>query len=101
MKKVFSVVKTAAVSVWRFFRWLVRIIQNREMIQPAFFPQRNFIFYLYMIVFALIFTQALRSPISGVIFVFVLFLPLLSLLYLLIEVLCVKLHLNVSAPEAE
>lgn len=101
MKKVFSVIKTAAVSVWRFFRWLVRIIQNREMIQPAFFPQRNFIFYLYMIVFALIFTQALRSPISGVIFVFVLFLPLLSLLYLLIEVLCVKLHLNVSAPEAE
>ena len=54
-----------------------------------------------MIVFALIFTQALRSPISGVIFVFVLFLPLLSLLYLLIEVLCVKLHLDVSAPEAE
>lgn len=101
MYRFFSIVKTAAGSVWRFFRWLIRIIKKREFVQPAFLPQRNFVVYLYMIVFALIFTQALRSPISGVIFVFVLFLPLLSLLYLLIEVLCVKLHLNVSAPEAE
>ena len=101
MNRFFSTVQTAAGSVLRFFRRLIRIIKNRVFVQPAFLPQRNFGFYLYMIVFALIFTQALRSPISGVIFVFVLFLPLLSLLYLLIEVLSVKLHLNVSAPEAE
>ena len=79
----------------------LRKIKNREFVQPAFFPQRNFWLYLILIAFALVFTQVLLSPISGVIFLFVLFLPILSLLYLLIEVLCVKLYLNVSAQEAE
>ena len=78
-----------------------RKIKNREFVQPAFFPRRNFWLYLILIAFALVFTQVLLSPISGVIFLFVLFLPLLSLLYLLIEVHCVKLYLNVSAQEAE
>ena len=78
-----------------------RKIKNKEFVQPAFFPQRNFWLYLILIAFALVFTQVLLSPISGVIFLFVLFLPILSLIYLLIEVLCVKLYLNVSAQEAE
>ena len=84
-----------------FFKTLIRKIKNREFVQPAFFPQRNFWLYLLLILFALIFTQALLSPVSGVIFLFVLFLPILSLIYLLIEVLCVKLYLNISAQEAE
>lgn len=79
----------------------LRKIKNREFVQPAFFPQRNFWLYLLLIAFALVFTQVLLSPISGVIFLFVLFLPILSLIYLLIEVLCVKLYLNISAQEAE
>lgn len=80
---------------------VLRKIKNREFVQPAFFPRRNFWLYLILIAFALVFTQVLLSPISGVIFLFVLFLPLLSLLYLLIEVHCVKLYLNVSAQETE
>lgn len=82
-------------------RTLLRKIKNREFVQPAFFPQRNFWIYLLLIAFALVFTQVLLSPISGVIFLFVLFLPILSLIYLLVEVLCVKLYLNTSAQEAE
>ena len=101
MKNCFYYLKTAVVSVWRFFRWLVKALKNREFVQPAFFPQRNFWLYLPLIALALVFTQVLRSPVSGVIFLFVLFLPLLSLLYLLLEVLCVKLNLNISSPEAE
>ena len=78
-----------------------RKIKNKEFVQPAFFPQRNFWLYLILIAFALVFTQVLLSPISGVIFRFVLFVPILSVIYLRIEVLCVKLYLNVSAQEAE
>lgn len=93
--------KRALQAVVRFIRTLYTKIKNREFDQPAFFPQRNFWFYLILIVFALIFTQALLSPVSGVIFLFVLFLPLLSLIYLLLEVLCVKLYLNTSAQETQ
>lgn len=64
-------------------------------------PQRNFWLYLILIVLALIFTQALRSPVSGVVFLFVLFLPVICLLYLLLEVLTIKLYLNTSATETE
>lgn len=64
-------------------------------------PQRNFWLYLILIVLALIFTQALRSPVSGVLFLFVLFLPIICLLYLLLEVLTIKLYLNTSHTETE
>ncbi len=83
-------------AVLAFFRKL----KNRELVQLAFFPLRNFWLYLILIAAALVFTQVLLSPISGVIFLFVLFLPILSLLYLLLEAHCIKLYLSISAKEA-
>ncbi len=80
-------------------RAILQAIRTREFVQPAFFPQRNFWWYLVLIVFALIFTQVLLSPVSGVIFLFVLILPLLSLLHLFLQVISVKLYLDVSAQE--
>lgn len=72
---------------------------HKRLPQPAFMPQRNFWWYLLLIVLSLVFTQALRSSVSGVIFLFVLFLPVICLLYLLLEVMTIKLYLNTSATE--
>lgn len=101
MKICLHALKTAVRSVICFFGRLGKSIRNREFEQPSFLPQRNFWLYLILIAASLVFTQALLSPVSGVIFLFVLCLPLLSLVYLLIQVHCVKLYLNISAPEAE
>lgn len=61
----------------------------------------RFWFYLFLIVAATVFTQAMRSPVSAVILVFLLFLPLTSLLYLLIGVLTVKVYLDSGDLEVE
>lgn len=94
MKRFFSRCKDKIVG---FFAAL----KQKKLPQPAFMPQRNFWLYLLLLVLALIFTQALRSSVSGVIFLFMLFLPIISLLYLLLEVLTVKLYLNTSTAETE
>jgi len=51
---------------------------------------RNFIIYLLVLAFALIFTQALRSPLSSVLYVFMLILPFASLLHVLLSPLFIK-----------
>ena len=50
---------------------------------PTFSLTRNAVWYALFFVFALLFTQALRSPLSSVLFIFVLLLPPLLVLYLL------------------
>lgn len=61
----------------------------------------RFWFYLFLIVAALIFTQALRSPVSAVIMVFVILLPITSLLYLLLGILTIKVYLDAVDLEVE
>ncbi len=50
---------------------------------PSFSLTKNAVWYGLFFVFALLFTQALRSPLSSVLFIFVMLLPPLLLLYVL------------------
>lgn len=50
---------------------------------PTFSLARNGVWYILFLIFALLFTQALRSPLSSVLFIFALLLPLLLVLYVL------------------
>ncbi|MCQ2431576.1 MAG: DUF58 domain-containing protein [Clostridia bacterium] len=65
---------------------------------PTFSVTKNFVFYLCFFVFALIFTQALRSPLSSVLFIFVILLPWVMLLYLLTAIVNLR---DSNASEAE
>ena len=50
---------------------------------PTFSLTRNGVWYILFFVFALLFTQALRSPLSSVLFIFAMLLPPLLVLYVL------------------
>ena len=44
----------------------------------------RFVFYIFLLVLALVFTQALRSSASAVLFIFLLILPIISFIITLI-----------------
>ncbi len=50
---------------------------------PSFSVTKHFIWYAAFWIFSLLFTQALRSPLSSMLFIFVIMLPFLLLLYVL------------------
>ena len=67
---------------------LLREIRRREKLSrlktyPTFSLTKNAVWYGLFFVFALLFTQALRSPLSSVLFIFVMLLPPLLVLYVL------------------
>ena len=68
---------------------------------PKFRCHRNFWILVALIPFALLFTQALVSSVSAVIFVFILLLPIISLIHLLVGVLSIKLYLTSSTTETQ
>ncbi len=68
---------------------------------PKFRFHKNFWILIVLIPFALLFTQALISPVSAVIFVFIILLPIISLVYMLLGALFIKLYLDSSATEVE
>ena len=72
-----------------------------ERRKPRFRPLRNFWILLALIISALIFTQALISSVSTVIFIFLLLLPLVSLLHIVIAFPAIKIYLDSDATEAE
>jgi len=74
----------------------VREIKQR----PAFELLPNFIVFCFLWVFALIFTQALRSSLSSVLFVFLTLLPFFTLIYLFIAWRSVGISLEMAASEA-
>lgn len=59
----------------------------------------NFGAYLLLLAAALIFTQALRSPISAVLFLFMLMLPIFTLIYLFIAASNVKVYVDRGSDE--
>ena len=63
----------------------IRRRENRARLRsyPTFSLTRNGVMYILFFVFALLFTQALRSPLSSVLFIFAMLLPPLLLLYVL------------------
>ncbi len=75
-----SKIKAAFKTLGRFFAKARAVVSRLR-----FLPTRNFLVYLCVWLFGLIFTQALRSPLSGVFFLFIIFLPLACLLHLLLS----------------
>ncbi|NLK39155.1 MAG: DUF58 domain-containing protein [Clostridiales bacterium] len=58
-------------------------------------------FYLVCLVFSLIFTQTLKSPLSNILFIFLLCFPLVSLLYILFAHSAVKVNVSLPSPTVE
>ena len=69
--------------------------------KPKFRLLPNFWILVCLIPLALIFTQALISPVSSVIFVFVVTLPIISLLYILLAIPAIKIYLDNETSEVE
>lgn len=80
-----------------FFKWVGQKIKNRR--RRKIFLLKNFWLYLLLLALSVVFTQALVSPISTVIFVFLLLFPILSILHIVIGVFCVRLYLETSDTE--
>jgi Uncharacterized conserved protein (some members contain a von Willebrand factor type A (vWA) domain) len=59
-----------------------------------FIPCGNFWLYLALLVSSLVFTQALRSPVSAVLYVFFLLLPIFTLMYLFAASAGVKVYVE-------
>ena len=82
-----------------FFGRLFR--KKKEKKKRKFRFLRNFWILVALIPLALIFTQALINPVSTVIFVFLLLMPLISLLYMLLSIPAIKIYLNSDTTEVE
>jgi len=93
--------------VGRFFVRVGRFVKNAYLtlrdlwLRRRFFFKKNFWVHLLLTVFALFFTQALISSISAVVFIFMLLLPITSILYLIAAQFSIKLYLTTSASEVE
>ena len=61
----------------------------------------RFVFYIFLLIFGLIFTQALRSSSSAVLFIFLLMLPILSLIIVLVGRATVKVYVDVDNTRVE
>ena len=88
-----------------FFKKLLSRLKNKtpkeERPRAKFRLHRNFWLLLALIPFALLFTQALISSVSAVVFVFILLIPVISLLYMLLGIASIKLYLDSSTTETE
>ncbi len=69
--------------------------------EKSFSLDRGFFGYLFVLLVALFATQALISPITAVIFIFVLLLPIISLGYMYICTQSIELAVTLSAEELE
>ena len=78
----------------------VRVVRRWQK-EKSFSLDKGFYVYLTIVVIALLATQALISPITSVIFIFILLLPAVSLLYLYICTQSIHLDVTLSADEVE
>ncbi|MGM9680929.1 MAG: DUF58 domain-containing protein [Eubacteriales bacterium] len=85
----------------RIYGWIRNRAKGEDRPEGKFHFMGRFWFYLCLILFSIFFTQALRSTISSVILIFLLLLPLTSLLYLLLSILSVKVYLDSDNTEVE
>lgn len=85
----------------RIWGWIRSRAKGENRPESKFHPMGRFWFYLFLILFAVFFTQALRSTVSSVILIFLLLLPVTSFLYLLLSFLSVKVYLDSDSTEVE
>lgn len=85
--------------VGAFFKMIAQKIKNRP--KRKIYLLKNFWLYLVVMALAIVFTQALISPISTVIFIFLLLLPLISIVHIVVGVFFLRLYLETSGDEAQ
>ncbi|MBE6608192.1 MAG: DUF58 domain-containing protein [Ruminococcaceae bacterium] len=78
----------------------VRTIRRWQK-EKNFSLDKGFYGYLILVVIALLATQALISPITSVIFIFIILLPIISLVYMYICTQSIQLDVTLSAEEVE
>jgi len=88
-------------AVGNFFSRVFSRKNKENAPKPRFRLLRNFWILVILIPVSLIFTQALISSVSTVIFVFIVTLPIISLLYIVIAFPAIKVYLNSDTTEAE
>lgn len=69
--------------------------------KPAVKFHRGAVFYALLLLFGLIFTQALRSTASSVLFWFLILLPILSVIYVLIGKLIIRIYVGSDFTKVE
>ena len=69
--------------------------------KPSITPRPAFIAYLVLIAVAIVYTQMLRSPASSLFFWFLLFLPVISVLYLLVAKMALKVYVDADRTTTE
>lgn len=75
---------------------------NNKKIKPRFLSLRpGSIIYGIVLVVSLVFTQALRSPASAILFVFLLLLPIISLIYIVVARAGIKVYTECDNTRAE
>ena len=82
-----------------FFKKAGKAISAFFRRKPRFRLQKNFWIWLLLFLFSIVFTQALISPVSYVLFVFLLLFPLIAGFHLILGIFNIKLYLDSSDTE--
>lgn len=94
-KKLSDILK----KVGAFFKMIAKKIKNRP--KRRIYLLKNFWLYLVILAFSVVFTQALISPVSTVIFVFLLLIPLISIAHITVGAFFLRLYLETSSEEVQ
>ncbi len=100
MKEILLKIKEFFFRAVDFIVNTVRAVRRWQK-EKNFSLDKGFYAYLVVVVIALLATQALISPITSVIFIFVILLPIVSLLYLYMCMQSIRLDVTLSAEEVE
>ena len=99
MRNLLNKTRIILKKISNFVKMIAQKIKNRP--KRKIYLLKNFWLYLVILAFSVVFTQALISPISTVIFVFLLLLPILSVLHIVMGTLFLRLYLEVSSGEVQ
>jgi len=76
-------------------------MKRRNLKSRFLAPRRGFFLYLFIFLISLVFTQALRSPASAILFVFLLIIPVISIIYIAIARAAIKVYADSDKTRAE
>lgn len=99
--KVVDAVKTLKDSLGRILKPLSERFAGHDGRGTKFRPTACFAIYFVLLLFSIFFTQALRSSVSAVILLFMIFLPILGLIYLFVGTLSIKIYTTSEYTEVQ
>ncbi len=97
MKKAIAFIKTAGAKLVGFCKRIGDGLRERFAGHDGrgvkFRPTKNAAIYFALLLFSILFTQLLRSPVSSIILIFMMILPFLALAYIFIGNFAIRIHL--------